>query len=95
MGCLILTILIPLLLMIYSSYTSDYQPQGRYAISALPGLALLAAAGYDGILGKLDRRMRNIALGMILLGWILLLVCVCVSTILPECWSETIGQILL
>lgn len=94
-GCLILTMIIPVLLMVYSSYAVDYQPQGRYAMSALPGLSLLAASGYDGILKKLDKRIKNILLGMLLLGWILLLAYVFFSTILPECWSREIAQILL
>lgn len=38
---------IPFLFSIYFSYTSGYQPQGRYVISALPTLALLTALGYE------------------------------------------------
>ncbi|GAB2465008.1 glycosyltransferase family 39 protein [Xylanimonas ulmi] len=38
-------ILVPLALSVYRSYTSDFQAQGRYLMSALPGLVLLSTHG--------------------------------------------------
>lgn len=37
----------PVAFSIYSSYTRDYQPQGRYVFSIIPVLAVLAAVGID------------------------------------------------
>jgi hypothetical protein len=44
---LLLGIVIPIGLALNYSYLEDYQPQGRYMMPLLPGLAILVAAGYD------------------------------------------------
>ncbi len=44
---LILSALIPIGLSVYRSYFSDFQPQGRYIISALPALAIFTVWGYE------------------------------------------------
>lgn len=93
--CLVVSMGLPVLLSLYNSYTSDYQAQGRYLLSALPGLAFLAATGYDRIAVKVGKWMQNVFLGVLLAGWILLFARVWFTSILPECWSQAIGQILL
>ncbi len=93
--CLLMTIVLPVLLSLYNSYTTDYQMQGRYLLSALPGLAFLAVSCYDRIVAKVRKWMQNLFLGVILVGWILLFARVWFTTILPECWAQAIEQILL
>lgn len=46
--CLLISIVIPVLLSIYRSYTYDFQPQGRYLLPALPALAILSVLGWSG-----------------------------------------------
>lgn len=44
---LVATSIIPVLISVYGSYTKDYQPQGRYIISALPSIVCASAFGYE------------------------------------------------
>ncbi|MCF0133379.1 MAG: glycosyltransferase family 39 protein [Blautia sp.] len=48
--CLLLSMIIPVLLSMYYSYTSDYQPQGRYCIPMLLPLAYFMMIGYGNLL---------------------------------------------
>ena len=49
LAMLLAVIILPVGFSIYSSYMRDYQPQGRYIISILPALAVIFAAGIDGL----------------------------------------------
>lgn len=44
-GCIVLSILIPIILSIYYSYSSDYQPQGRYLLPMIIPLSFLLTKG--------------------------------------------------
>ena len=48
--CMVLTMIIPVALSIYYSYTSDFQPQGRYIMSLLIPLMLFTTIGIETIL---------------------------------------------
>lgn len=44
---------------IYFSYTSGFQPQGRYIFAALPALTLLTSLGYEQAAVFLTRHRRT------------------------------------
>lgn len=46
-------------LMVVNSVVLDYQPQGRYLLVAAPAAAILAVAGYAGLLSSLSARRRQ------------------------------------
>ena len=46
---MLFTIAIPVILSAYYSYFEDYQAQGRYLISILPGMIILIVSGYDAL----------------------------------------------
>ncbi|MFV0528549.1 MAG: ArnT family glycosyltransferase [Lachnospiraceae bacterium] len=60
--CMLLAALIPNILNVYYSYTSDYQPQGRYSLPMLLPLMYLVATGYQNAIEKFIKkeRWRNI-----------------------------------
>lgn len=61
--CLIFTIILPICFSIYQSYTSGFQAQGRYIISALPAIAVWVVFGYEQISVFLAERLGNIQIG--------------------------------
>ncbi|HKM03980.1 MAG TPA: hypothetical protein VJZ04_05220, partial [Lachnospiraceae bacterium] len=61
----LMAILIPFVLCIYYSYSSDYQPQGRYL---LPGLLPLLYFIVLGIQGGLERFVKNIWIQRVIVG---------------------------
>lgn len=65
-GCLVACIVITVALSMYNSYTSDFQPQGRYCIAALPSVAFFVAKGLDFLLSKLPKKeYRYLAVGIL------------------------------
>lgn len=44
---LLATVVIPMIVSAYGSYTIDYQPQGRYIISSLPAVSCTVVLGYE------------------------------------------------
>lgn len=46
-GCMAASAIITVALVIYSSYCTDFQPQGRYCYPTFPLLALIVAKGYE------------------------------------------------
>lgn len=50
---LIICIIIPILLSMYYSYFTDFQPQGRYIISGIIPLMLITAYGYEKLLNRI------------------------------------------
>lgn len=91
---LLATIIIPCCLIVYSSYASDYQPQGRYIMSALPAASLFASNGYEKISKDKKKWIRNIFIGSILAVWIILFVLTFTNYIYPYCWCLDTRQIL-
>ena len=52
-------IVIPVLLSMYYSYASDYQPQGRYVLSCLLPLMFFVTAGIKTVLDKLCKNKKT------------------------------------
>lgn len=85
---MLLTIVIPIILSLYNSYATDYQPQGRYIMSGLPALMLFVTGGYDYIDKKQTK--ENLIPIIILLIWILLFIFVFSKAIYVFCWEDRI-----
>lgn len=88
------TIIIPCCLIVYSSYAADYQPQGRYIMSALPAATLFAASGYDKVLHKKNRIAQNMLLCGVWGIWLILFILTFVNYIYPYCWCLDAQQLL-
>lgn len=84
--CLLLTMVIPIVLAAYYSYASDYQPQGRYCIPLLPGLALISSGGFDQLFTNRTIKIQNGILLSILGVWFFLFGFAFVNVIVPQCW---------
>lgn len=67
--CMALTVVIPIALSIYYSYTSDYQPQGRYILSMLLSFMAFVTAGLETFVHKIfgERATDKILIGFIVL----------------------------
>lgn len=85
---MILAVATPIILSLYNSYASDYQPQGRYIMSGLPVLMLFVTGGFDYIDKK--QMKENIIPIIILLVWILLFIFVFSKVIYIFCWGDKI-----
>lgn len=60
--CLIGSMAIPVFLSVIYSYENDYQAQGRYIYSMMPGLALLFGISYEELLSKFkSARLQKVA----------------------------------
>ncbi|MBQ6354921.1 glycosyltransferase family 39 protein [Candidatus Saccharibacteria bacterium] len=59
------SIIIPIVLSLLYSWNNDFQPQGRYLMSALIPLAYFVVMGYRFLLDKINIAKRNIFLGII------------------------------
>ncbi|MBR1796744.1 MAG: DUF2142 domain-containing protein [Clostridiales bacterium] len=57
---LLFEIVFPIFFSIYSSYTRDFSPQGRYVISILPSLCVLAAMGIDELSKAVTEKFTGI-----------------------------------
>lgn len=81
--CLLVAAVIPVVLSVWYSWTSDYQPQGRYLMPALPALAVWMVVGFAG-LGKKKTECKDGKAAVILtVCWVTLFVLVMVSTMIP------------
>lgn len=67
-GTLLLAVMAPIMLSIYYSYTSDYQPQGRYVMTALIPLMYFLTNGLIWIEKKLQDRGIKISLSLIIIA---------------------------
>lgn len=82
-----LCILIPFMLSVHYSYAIDYQAQGRYVLSCLPGLMLIITSGYETLgeyLGKRGSKVLKvgvISLLVILFGYVYL------TCGIKQCWG--------
>lgn len=56
----LLIVLTPLVLSIYYSWASDYQPQGRYLMEGIPITVIAVACGWEGIGAALDFAVSRI-----------------------------------
>lgn len=57
---LVLSALVAIALSIYSSYTSDFQPQGRYIIYAILPISFIVAKGFESLCGRIQKS-RNLS----------------------------------
>lgn len=83
--CMLLTMAIPVALSIYYSYTSDFQPQGRYVLSMLLPFMAFVTLGLKTLSEKIIRKQkaqRNAAV-CFCVGMILITAYVFVGTYLP------------
>lgn len=53
--CLLCSVAIPVILSMINSYGTDYQPQGRYFIGSLLGVALITAKAFEIGFGKIKK----------------------------------------
>ena len=53
-----LTVLFPLIFSMYRSYTYDFEPQGRYIITALPAIAYMISYGYRYIRNLIPAKLK-------------------------------------
>lgn len=68
----LLSCIITFLISVWYSYSSDYQPQGRYIISTLPYLMLIMTMGYkeaEGVFIK-KRKWQKYFMNIIIIIWI-------------------------
>lgn len=77
--CMVLAIVIPVVLSAYYSYTSDYQPQGRYILSCLIPLMLFMTVGIKTILEKICKSKKSVATA-------LAVICLAVAGIAVYCY---------
>ena len=82
---LVLCIMIPLLLSMEHSYSIDFQPQGRYVISALPAMMYMVANGFEYGDERWKKR-KKIGLTHIVMGiWSLTFFYTLIGIIIPKC----------
>ena len=55
---LLFQIAFPIVFSVYSSYTRDYSPQGRYVIAVLPAIAVFTAVGIDEFSKALSEKFK-------------------------------------
>ena len=69
-----ISFVIPICLSIYYSYFNDYQPQGRYIMSAIIPFIYFIVGGYKFIFEKIikNKTIRNVVLGIIILAMIIM-----------------------
>ncbi len=88
------TMLLPWGLILYSSYTTDYQCQGRYVITMLIGLAYFSTIGFEEKVSGKSSYEKDRTLRGILTAWIILLIITYVTTIFPGVWTSGVSSIL-
>lgn len=79
-----LAAVIPVALSLYYSYTSDYQPQGRYIMPMLIPLGYFIVCGYRFMFGGLSDVKRNILLGILICFFVAMPVFVFFNFVFPK-----------
>lgn len=83
---LCLSIFIPVILSMYYSWATDYQPQGRYIISCLIPLMIIVTYGYDKLFNRLIRKWNlNWIILLIIIGYLLLFNYAYWVQLIPNC----------
>lgn len=78
--------IITVFISIYSSWSRDYQSQGRYIMEILPVVMLLCVYGYREADRVLEKRGMTGKLSFIIsIAWILLFLCIFVFYCIPLC----------
>ncbi len=82
---MIFSIVVIIGLVVYKSYTGDYQPQGRYAFPAFMAIMLGVAKGYEFILWHIKKQEHRYAVtASLCTGFIILSVCIFTTVYLPS-----------
>lgn len=89
-AALLLVMVIPLGLSLWSSYSRDYQAQGRYLLSALPAAAFFVSCGHENLLVRCPKKWRGLWTGGFILLWIVLFTAIFFHYILPFCWDHSL-----
>lgn len=83
-ACLI-CIIIPFILSVYYSYTTDYQPQGRYLYPMLMALMLLTTKGLAFWIYRIPNKLaQNVVVGAVVLLLIICIISAFAATYLPS-----------
>ena len=67
---LLFEVVFPIAFSIYSSYTRDFSPQGRYIISILPSLCVFVGIGVDELTDSVRIALNSIKKSLGRLYWI-------------------------
>lgn len=67
-GALAATIIIPIIVSLVGSYVIDYQPQGRYIISSLPGVSCFVIVGWEQVILLFDSLVKGKQLALYSVG---------------------------
>lgn len=89
-AALLLVMAIPLALSLWSSYSRDYQAQGRYLLSALPAVAFFASCGYENLFSGCPKKWRNLCTGGLIVLWGAMFAIIFLRYILPFCWDHSL-----
>ena len=81
--CSFFCVLIPLILSVKYSYTIDFQPQGRYLMSALPAVAFLIARGYQWLDEEFFKK-RGIFSSAVTVIWAVMFTLIFVTVMIPR-----------
>lgn len=84
--CMLIAVVIPNVLNAYYSYTSDYQPQGRYSLPMLIPLAYFVVMGYGNIFDTLikSEKIRRIVYAVFCILFAVLAIYVYLTVFWPE-----------
>ena len=88
--CCALCMVIPVVLSVYNSYSSDFQAQGRYLMPALPALMIFVVKGYQQIDDILGKRRQYTAIAACAL-WLLCFVMIFVKVMIPQLYIGIYG----
>lgn len=97
-SCLV-ALAFPLILSIYYSWATDYQPQGRYLICALIPLMILCAKGYEFgfsiLFGSSVEPCSALgrSLSFVVISWLLAFLFVLIGVIIPSCTGTPFEQV--
>ena len=90
--CFVGTIITPILLSLYYSYASDFQPQGRYIMPMLLPFMYFVVFGIQNILDKVikNEKIKNILIAI--LSLIIILICIfCLTNVVIPYYKNLMG----
>lgn len=85
---LCLCMFIPIMLSMYYSWATDYEPQGRYIMSCLIPLMIIITYGYDKLFNRSIRKWNlNLIILLIIIGYLLLFNYSYWVQLIPNCYD--------
>lgn len=88
--CLLLCVIIPIILSIKYSYSIDYQPQGRYILSALLPISLFSCIGFEYIGDLINDKIKSSIFTSILIGIYIMMFIICFIKYFMPCFINPI-----